>query len=128
MNKRETKISKDSGMALMLTMVFIVLSLSAASLLCHRVQALMQVCENETYLDKSQPVLNVGMARALTLLETGEPPQKNYDCLLILKELTGAPVVKLSYERDGNKKYVVTVTSGQGGPGGACPDSFAGGL
>ena len=112
----------DEGAALIVTLAFIMASLSALELVHRRTLALMQVEQNEEAVEAAQEALPRGMAQALVLLETGLPPADDYICSL--PESGGAPRATAHFLKDDAEWRVTVSTGASASP--ACPADFGG--
>ena len=115
----------DKGLALLLTMALLLVSLGASTVLIHRIQFLGQVTQNETFLDKNAGPLPLGMGKALTLLEKGTPAADPTVCRMPLEADGGNASVIVDFRRAG-PQWAVTVSTDPGAAADACPERFTG--
>ena len=117
-------LRNQRGAALLLTSIFMMMSLSMFSMLNRRLLMLMNVVQFETYLDEPPShVLETGLARALSLMQTGPLPAA-YNCSLVILETAGSPTVNLSWTPQG-AKWQVTVVASPSVPFPSCPPDFS---
>ncbi len=115
----------DKGLALLLTMALILVSLGATTVLIHRIQSLMLVTQNEDYLDKNAAPLSLGMGKALTLLETGTPAVVPTNCRMPLGPDAANASVVVEFSRVG-PQWKVSVSSDTGDTMDVCPGKWTG--
>jgi len=86
------------GSALVLACVFMFVSVAAMLMLHNHLRTILRVSEKESLLDKNP--LETGLARGLSLLETGKPVN-DYTCSY------STPAVALVFSKQSAKKWEV---------------------
>jgi len=118
------RLESERGAALLLSAVFLLTSLSMASVLRRQLLMLMNIAQFETHLDQpASHVLQTGFARALSLMQTGLPATA-YSCSLVLTETAGSPTVNLSWAPQG-AQWAVTVAQSPAAAFAPCPADFS---
>lgn len=118
--------SNRAGYAMTLVIVFIVLFLSLLSLAYHQTAAALRVESIRDLQRLRDEGSTHAMARALALLETGEPPSSPYVCGVTIDTYTGPRPYTLTFTAEAEGRWSVHAELTQPGDDPQpLPDSFA---
>lgn len=117
-------LRNERGAALLLVLVFNLLSLAAISVFHQRIRTVLCVVESEVSQDKLGD-LELGLAQALSLMETGLPPENSYACAWVFRRLHENSTLHFEFRQQKPWEWSVAVHKPDMRDLPTCPEAFA---